>query len=140
VITQERPGNQRPLFQDAYRHVQKGRPERLDGGVPLASDDDDTREIKIGLLVFAADPIKFMEAGLGTIERFWGHFSAECRRCGADHRSEAKDLAKRCSLAALWALSGGTHGEEGTERQLSMFLLMIIKPDALRQPCARQAA
>jgi hypothetical protein len=37
----------RPRFQDAYRHVQKARPKDLDYLVPLATDDEDTREGKI---------------------------------------------------------------------------------------------
>jgi hypothetical protein len=44
------PGNQRPTFQDAYRHVQQRRPTGLDSLVPAASDDDDTREAKVTML------------------------------------------------------------------------------------------
>ena len=44
------PGNQRPRFQDAYRHVQINRPKGLDGLVPLPGDSDDIREGKIALM------------------------------------------------------------------------------------------
>ena len=50
VITPDAPGNHRPRFQDAYRHIQQGRPRDLDGLVPLATDDDDARESKIFLM------------------------------------------------------------------------------------------
>lgn len=127
----------RPLFQDAYRHVQKGRPVHLDCFVPTRDDDEDAREVKGAVLLFYTEPSKFADEVMRPAVHKWlARFSTECRRCGHDHKSSAARLATRAIQAMVTILSDDS--EEPDEKDLLNFWLITSKPEVLVRKCARE--
>jgi hypothetical protein len=139
VITPEYTGNQRPYFQDAYRHVQKGRPEWLDGAVPKRDDDDDMREFKTCFIVFNADPA-YLDGWFENIAKPWAeHFSTKCRQCGSDHRAEAKKYIRDALRAGMEFY--GPDRELASEEETARLLIRMrpIFSNKLKSyPCKRE--